>query len=103
MPLRARLRWASWIVLATCSSWTPARAQPSNTRHWLARGALLVAAMALDTRLRDAAARNQSAAGDRAANLLEPLGRASVVVPALAAAVILPRLAGDRALSDASL
>src|SRR6476661_1968349 len=108
MWLRARLRFASWIVLATCAlSPTPARAQslaqPSSARRWVVRGALLAASMALDATVRDAMGRNQSAAADRVANVLEPLGRANVLVPALAAAVILPRVAGYRSLSDASL
>jgi membrane-associated phospholipid phosphatase len=103
MPPRAHLRFASWIVVASCASWTPARAQPTSARRWIARGALLVTAMALDASVRDAAAHNQSAAADRVANRLEALGRANVLVPALAAAVILPRIAGDRPLSDASL
>src|SRR5690348_17722889 len=74
MTLRARLRFASWIVVASCASWTTARAQSSSARRWLARGALVVVAASLDATVRDAMARNQGAGADRVANLLEPLG-----------------------------
>src|SRR5438046_1249643 len=104
MTPRARLRFASLVMVATVVPWTTsAWPQPSSARRWLVRGVLIVAAVAVDTRMQVAALRNRSAAGDRAASRIEPLGRAGVLVPALAAAVIVPRLAGDRALSNASL
>src|SRR5437764_1718085 len=103
MTLRARVRLASFVMIATSVARTTAHAQPSSARRWLVRGVLLAASVAVDTRMQDVALRNRTAAGDRAANLLEPLGRAGVLVPGLAAAVILPRLAGDRAFSDAAL
>lgn len=46
---------------------------------------------------------HQRAALDRAADAVDPFGRAGVLVPALAAAVVVPRLAGRRNLSDAAL
>ena len=104
MTLRARLQLASFFMIVTIvPRTTTATAQPSSTRRWLVRGVLLAAAVAMDTRLRDAALSSRNASADRVANFVEPLGRAGVLVPALAAAVILPRLAGDRAFSDAAL
>ncbi|HET7458844.1 MAG TPA: phosphatase PAP2 family protein, partial [Gemmatimonadaceae bacterium] len=40
---------------------------------------------------------------DRAADAVDPLGRARYLLPSLAVAVVVPRLAGRRALSDAAL
>jgi len=103
-----RLRILPWIVLAASvpspiAAGAQSRVPSASVRRWIVRGTLLGVAVAMDARVRDVAARNQSAGGDHVANLLEPLGRANVLVPALAAAVILPRVAGDRSLSDAAL
>jgi membrane-associated phospholipid phosphatase len=56
-----------------------------------------------DQRISAFASSHQRATLDRAADIVDPLGRAGVLVPALAAAVVVPRLAGRRDLSDAAL
>jgi membrane-associated phospholipid phosphatase len=85
----------------------PARAQlaiePRDARFWVGGATLLVAGMALDERLHDAAAAHQSRALNHVADAVDPLGRARYLLPALAAAVVGPRVAGRRALSDAAL
>jgi membrane-associated phospholipid phosphatase len=73
---------------------------PSGARRWLVAGALLITTAALDVRLRDYAASHQRPALDRVANVVDPLGRAGVLVPSLAIGVIAPRVLHRRALSD---
>jgi membrane-associated phospholipid phosphatase len=73
---------------------------PRISRRWLAAGALLLAAAAADSRLRDLAARHRRPGLDRLADAVDPFGRAGVLVPALAASVALPRVLGARTLSD---
>jgi membrane-associated phospholipid phosphatase len=82
----------------------PARAPAPDAGGWHARsrlliGAALLVAAAADRPLRDAAARHERRALDRAAERLEPLGRAHILVPALAVSVALPALAGRRVLA----
>jgi membrane-associated phospholipid phosphatase len=64
---------------------------------------LLVAAAMMDARVRDFAASRQSSGRDRIADAIDPAGRAGVLIPALAISVGLPRLFGQRALSDRAL
>lgn len=86
---------------------TPCRAQlDSGARAghaWYGvLGGLALAAVS-DARLSAFARTHQSSRLDRAADALDPFGRAGILVPALAASVVVPRLAGRRKLSDAAL
>jgi membrane-associated phospholipid phosphatase len=74
----------------------------AGTRRWIGASALLLASIAADVRVRDFAAGHRSTGVDRVANVADPFGRAGVLVPTLAAAVIAPRLFGARSLSDAA-
>jgi membrane-associated phospholipid phosphatase len=77
--------------------------EPRDARFWAGGAALLAAGMVLDERLHDAAAAHQSRGLSHVADAVDPLGRARYLLPALAVAVVVPRLAGRRALSDAAL
>ena len=98
--LRSRLLIAASLVLAL-----PARAQESTRpgeRFWLTSAGVVAASLALDAPLRRAAAASRSDAFDDLAPSVDPLGRARFILPALGAAVLLPRALGHRAFSDAA-
>src|SRR3954470_2177963 len=107
-PARAPRRFYALVLCAATAVSVPAQAQgragatssSSATRRWLVAGALLVSAVAVDSRVRDAAARWHTPGLDRVAGGVEPLGRAGVLVPALVIGVAVRRLFGHRALSD---
>src|SRR3954470_14060501 len=116
-PARAPRRFYALVLCAATAVSVPAQAQgragatssSSATRRWLGAGALLLSAgpvaspVAVDSRVRDAAARWHTPGLDRVAGGVEPLGRAGVLVPALVIGVAVPRLFGHRALSDDAL
>ncbi|MDB4885003.1 MAG: phosphoesterase [Gemmatimonadetes bacterium] len=77
-------------------------AQSGRWRWPLAAGAVAVAALG-DERISAFAVRHQSARADQAAAALDPFGRAGTLVPAIAAAVVVTRVAGPRTLADATL
>jgi membrane-associated phospholipid phosphatase len=66
-------------------------------------GVLLVASTALDTRLRDEAVEQRRPTLDRAARVLDPLGRAGVLVPALVGSIVAPKVLGMHAMFAHSL
>lgn len=112
MTLRRRATHAapsSFVVAASAALLfaTPARAQltvePRDARFWTASAALLVAGAALDERLRAEAAAHHDATLERVASAVDPLGRARYLLPALAVAVVAPRVANRRSLSNAAL
>jgi membrane-associated phospholipid phosphatase len=99
------------VALPLLAAASPARAsaqrvvlEPHDARFWIGGAALLAASAALDERLRTEAAAHESPGLDRfARDFVDHVGRAHYLLPALAASVVLPRLAGDRSLSDAAL
>lgn len=103
----ATLTAALLLLLAAAAAPVTAHAQltiePRDARFWIGGAALLAASAALDERLHAEAGTHRSRSLDHVADAVDPLGRARYLVPALAAAVVVPRLAGRRALSDAAL
>ncbi len=79
-------------AVATALALGPGRAEaqlaPSDARFWVGAGVLFGAACAFDARLSTAASRNTRTSLDRFASTLEPLGRAGVDEPVLAAALV---------------
>ena len=79
---------------ATALVLVPLRAQaqgalaPSDARFWIGAGVLFGAACAFDARLSNAASENTRTSLNRFANTLQPLGRAGVDEPVLAAALV---------------
>lgn len=74
-----------------------------GARFWTEAGAAFGAALLADEPLRRFMAAHQSHAFDRAANLIDPFGRARLLVPALAASAVIPRFFHARPLADAAL
>ena len=96
------------VVASIALRGTPSPAQADSGSHrsvagWsVAVGGLALAAAA-DARLAAFARAHQRGGLDRAADAVDPFGRAGVIVPALVASVVVPRLVGTRELSDAAL
>jgi membrane-associated phospholipid phosphatase len=76
---------------------------PHGRSFWIEAGALCTAALLLDAPLRRAAVSHQSGTANRVADAVDPLGRAQYLVPSLVIVVVVPRVAGNRRLSDAAL
>jgi len=108
---RDRLRNIWWISVYWVPCWLcpVASAQRDSTHHvstelrWMATAAAVVVSAREDERIAAFARGHQRASLDRVASVLDPFGRAGTIVPALAAAVLVPRLAGRREVSNAAL
>jgi undecaprenyl-diphosphatase len=101
-----RARSVLTLALLLASAQAPARAQQARAgraRFWIASAAVVAASAALDAPLRRAAAANHDDAGDDLAASLDPLGRARYILPTLGIAIVAPRVAGRRGLSNAAL
>jgi len=96
---RAQQPAASEPAARKPATWEPAR----DARFWGLSAVLVAATLPFDQSLRHAALGHRSHLADAIASDVDPLGRAHDVLPALAVAVVAPRLAGRRALSDAAL
>lgn len=108
--IRRRYPRVTAVAMAVIVALTPApcakaqlHVEPSAGRFWLAGLALTGAALALDERMREVVAHNQSPALDDLARNVDPFGRARYVVPSLVGAYVVPRLAGRHRFSDAVL
>ena len=99
MTCAALLSLSSVLTGASAS----AQLEPHDRAFWLGATTIIAASAAFDEPLRRAAARNRGSFANALASDVDPLGRARYLVPALAAAVVVPRLAGHRDLSDAAL
>ena len=70
---------------------------------WAGTAAALAVTAAEDRRIAAFAISHHTRTLDDAAHVADPFGRAGILVPALALSVIVPRVVGKRALSDAML
>jgi len=100
--MRSALLGALFAVGAA-SAQAQLRLEPASARFWTASAVLISAGLMLDEQMRDLALRNQSPALDDAARVVDPFGRASYLVPALAGAYVIPRIMGAHHVSDAAL
>ena len=75
--------------------------EPRDRRFWIAGIALTATAAVFDERVRELAARNQTASLHQLALDVDPFGRAHYLVPSLVAGAVIPRLLGRTALSNA--
>jgi membrane-associated phospholipid phosphatase len=88
---------------ALAGAQTPPALDPADRGFWIESAVLVTAGAAFDARIRNAVAANHTATLDRVASAVDPLGLARYLVPALAASYLVPRVAGQRAWSDAAL
>lgn len=79
------------------------RFEPRDDRFWLTGAAALAASVGLDARLAALAQRLETPGLDHFARNVGQLGQARWILPSLALGVIVPRIAGDRSMSDAAL
>jgi membrane-associated phospholipid phosphatase len=93
----------SLSLLSTPASAGAQALEPHDRAFWLGATTLIAASAAFDEPLRRAAARNHGSLASTVARDADPLGRARYLIPAMAAAVVVPRLAGRRDLSNAAL
>lgn len=101
-----RARRALALLAATALATRRLVAQESaagSERFWMTATAAVAASAALDATIRRAAVANRWDPASDLAPSLDPLGRARYILPALGAAVVVPRVIGHRALSDAAL
>jgi membrane-associated phospholipid phosphatase len=94
------------LSLSSLSSSAPASAQrlePDDRAFWIGATTVIAVSAAIDEPLRRAAARNRGSLTNALASDIDPFGRAHYLLPALAVAVVAPRLAGRRDLSNAAL
>ena len=77
--------------------------QPSDRAFWIGGALLIASGIALDEPLRRVAEANQSRTLNHLAADIDPLGRAGVLVPALVASYVVPRVAGKKTRADAML
>ncbi|HEX8850506.1 MAG TPA: phosphatase PAP2 family protein [Gemmatimonadaceae bacterium] len=105
--MRSRRALGLTVALAAAfAHGAPLRAQdgePSRARFWIASATIVAASAALDPTMRRAAAAHQRDAASDLAPGLDPIGRARYILPTLAVAIVAPRIAGKRELSNAAI
>jgi membrane-associated phospholipid phosphatase len=101
------LRLLLFLTLAPGPMAPMARAQdpfvPHGARFWLVAAALTGAGFAVDRSLHGFAVAHQSRSFNRAAQAVDPLGRAEYLVPSLVAAATVPAMFGDWPLAKGAL
>lgn len=90
-------------VLAPGPASAQFRLEPRDDKFWLTGAAALTASVALDARLASLARRLETPALDHFARNVGVLGQARLILPSLALGVIVPRITGDRSMSNATL
>jgi undecaprenyl-diphosphatase len=100
------LTLASGQIAAQADSSLQRADAPSGDRFthgwWVVAGAAAASALA-DQRISAFTSAHQQPGLDAVARVIDPFGRARFIVPALAVSVVVPRVAGKRAVSDAML
>jgi membrane-associated phospholipid phosphatase len=101
--------WVKAITLFVLGALLPAsafaqfRLEPRDGKFWLTGAAALTAAVALDARLASLSQQIETPGLDRFARKVGVLGQARLIVPSLALGIIVPRITGDRSMSNAGI
>ena len=102
MKTRSLVLVTAWLSCSTVGAAAQApRASPRRRDFWIAGGLTLAVTIPLDTRIRDFALKHETHTLDRFASPIGRFGSPQYILPATAAAIVIPRLLHDPATSTA--
>jgi len=102
-PTRLCMLFGALAVVDATSAAAQLRLEPASRSFWTASTLLVSTALVIDEQMRDLMLRQRTSTLDNAALMVDPLGRARYLVPALVGAYVIPRVVGAHAVADAAL